>query len=212
VLLPMSGGGLRAQQPATSYTLDPAHSAIYVVTHRTGLFSFLGHEHAILATQWSGHVCWSRAEPTLDQAEVTVMTQSLAIDSDSARAVAHLGKGPSPAQVRDIQKKFLDGNHLDAANHPLITLTIPRVTGVSDRQIGVSGELSIHGRSRVVEFPVAYTAAHDTLRFRGTVSVPQSAFGIKPESIAGVVKVADVVDIYFDLLGVATTGACSATK
>jgi hypothetical protein len=40
------------------------------------------------------------------------------------------------------------------------------------------------------------------------VSVKQTAFGIKPESMAGVVKVSDSVDLHIRLTGAAGSEAC----
>ena len=50
--------------------------------------------------------------------------------------------------------------------------------------------------------------AADNLNVRGTLTVRQSDFGTKPESIAGVVKVSDPVDIRFKLVALPTEDSC----
>lgn len=199
---------LRAQV-AMSYTIDSTGSAIYVVTHRAGLFSFLGHDHAILATQWSGTLCWSPDAPGQGHGTVEVATGALVIDTDTARALAGLGGGPSPGQVRELQTKLLDPDHLDAANYPFITLSVRGMTEAVDDRLVARGQLRIRDRARDVEFPIDVAAASDSVRFRGVLRVPQTAFGIRPESVAAVIRVADTVDIHFDLLGVTTRVPCS---
>lgn len=197
-------------QSATSYHIDRAQSHIYVVTHRSGVFSFLGHEHALLATQWSGSVCWAPAAPANGHGTIEVATGALVIDSDSARAIARLGGGPSPGQVRTIQAKALDREHLDAADYPTITLRIERISEAARDRLQAHGQLAIRDRVRDVEFPITVAAlAADSVRFRGTLNVRQTSFGIKPETVAAVVRVADVVDIHFDLLATATGAPCA---
>ena len=195
-------------QVAISYTIVPVESAIYVVTHRAGLLSFLGHDHAILATEWSGTLCWTADAPRQGHATVEVAVGALVIDTDTARARAGLRGGPSPGQVRELQTRLLDPDHLDAANHPFITLSVGGVTEAIDNRLVAQGQLRIRGRARDVEFPLQVTTASDSVRFRGVLRVPQSGFGIRPESVAAVVRVADTVDIHFDLLGVSMGVPC----
>jgi polyisoprenoid-binding protein YceI len=196
-------------QVAVSYTIDATGTAIYVVTHRAGLFSFLGHDHAILATQWSGTLCWSPDVPGQGHGTVEVATSALVIDTDTARALAGLGGGPSPGQVRELQTKLLDPDHLDSANYPFITLSVRGMTEAVDNRLVARGQLRIRDRVRDVEFPLDVAAASDSVRFRGVLHVPQTGFGIRPESVAAVIRVADTVDIHFDLLGVSTGVPCS---
>jgi polyisoprenoid-binding protein YceI len=198
-----------AQEVAVSYRIEPARSAIYVVTHRTGLLSFLGHDHAILATEWSGALCWAPDVPRQGHGTVEVAAGALVIDTDTARAVAGLRGDPSPGQMRELQEKLLDPDHLDAARYPVLTLSVDRLAESIDDGLVAHGRLRIRDRVRDVEFPLQVAAAPDSVRFSGVLRVPQTSFGIRPESVAAVVKVADVVDIHFDLLGVSTRVPCS---
>ena len=45
-------------------------------------------------------------------------------------------------------------------------------------------------------------------RLSGVLQVARTSFGLRPETIAAVVKVADMVDIHFDLLAVPTGTPC----
>ena len=201
-------GRALAQDDARSYTIETSQSAVYVITHRSGLLSFLGHDHALLATSWSGSFCWSPLTPARNHGHVEIAAAGLLIDTDSARSLAGLGSGPSPRQVQELQVKVLDSKHLDAAQFPSLALTINRAAEPAGGRTVAHGRLTIRDRVRDVEFPMAVSTSPDSVRFSGVLHVRQSAFGIRPESIAAVVKVADQVDIHFNVLGIPTGDAC----
>jgi polyisoprenoid-binding protein YceI len=197
------------QQGAVSYRIEPIESAIYVVTHRAGLLSFLGHDHAILAREWSGALCWNQDSSGTGHGTIEVAAGSLVIDTDTARAVAGLGGGPSSSQVRELQIKLLDADHLDAERYPTLALNVNRLTGSTDSGMMAEGQLRIRDSVRDVEFPLEVVRSPESVRFTGILRVAQTSFGIRPESVAAVIKVADVVDIHFDLLVVPTGVPCS---
>jgi polyisoprenoid-binding protein YceI len=200
-----------AAQPADPalYRLDPPSSLLWVVTHRRGLLSFLGHDHAITAGDWHGAVCWSAGDPGAATGSVRVGTASLRIDSDSARALAGLGRGPSPDQLRSIQEKFLGPEFLDAEAHPELTLVLDRVVAADTASLDVEGSVTIRGITRPVRFIVAVGPADaNALRLAGGFQVRQTDHGMRPESVAGVVRVADAVDIRFDVLARPTGSPC----
>jgi polyisoprenoid-binding protein YceI len=181
-----------------------------VVTHRSGLLSFLGHEHAVLVPDWSGELCWSEDPPARGRGALRADARTLVIDSDSARSLAGLGGGPSAGQLRTIRRKLVDADHLAIEQYPSILLdSMVVVQGEADGWVA-AGLLTIRGVARPVRVP--FTVARPdggSLRLSGTLPVLQSAFGIRPESIAGVVRVSDRVDIHFDLVAVPSNRACA---
>jgi len=200
---------LSAQQGPQPYGLDAGASHVYVVTHRTGLLSFLGHEHAILVSDWTGGVCWSPDTPIGGRGWIRADARTLTIDSDSGRALAGLGSGPSPGQVRSIQRKMLDADHLDVVGYPEISLDSLAVVRSEGDRLEARGVLQLHGVSRPVEVSLrAAPAEAAAFRLTGVLTISQRAFGIEPESIAGVVKASDKVDIHFDLLATRAAGEC----
>jgi polyisoprenoid-binding protein YceI len=69
--------------------------------------------------------------------------------------------------------------------------------------------LTIRNQERAVELPaIVQQRGRDEFWLAGMLRVRQSDFGIRPESIGGVVKVADVVDIHVGLLVIVTSGQC----
>jgi polyisoprenoid-binding protein YceI len=199
-----------AAQSARQYDFVPAESRIYVVTHRSGLLSFLGHEHAVLVQDWSGELCWTEDSPARGRGALRADARTLVIDSDSARAIAGLGGGPSAGQLRTIRRKLIDADHLATEQYPSIALdSVIVVTTGSDRWVA-EGLLTIRGVTRPVRVPFTVGQSDGAaLRLSGTLPVLQSAFGIRPESIAGVVRVSDRVDIHFELVAVSSNRACT---
>lgn len=194
---------------ARAYEVERDASHLLVVTRRTGLLSFLGHDHAILARNWDATLCLTDPPGPGSSGALTIPTARLAMDSDSARALARLGKGPSAADERHIRHTMLDAHHLDAAGHPEIRL---RTTAVRERrpdELEVQARLTIRGVSRDVRFPVAVRElGAGRVRLSGILVIRQTDFGIHPESVAGVVKVADRVDLRFLIVALPSGRAC----
>jgi polyisoprenoid-binding protein YceI len=196
-----------AQLPTTRHDIDRNHSAVYVVTSRSGLLSFLGHDHAILAREWQGSLCIGVADTLQGRGSITVQAASLEIDSDSARKLAGLGRGPSADQRRSLQETLLDERHLAAAMFPVLMIHVDEIVTVGGSRTA-QGRITIRGRTHDVEFPIEAEMEGDAFRITGVLHVTQSEFGIRPESIAGLVKVADVVAIHFDILALNTHARC----
>lgn len=209
LLILISSTPARAQDALPEWRIDPQTSQIYVVTHRAGLLSFLGHEHAILAPAWSATFCWDGDSPANAYASLTIDTPRLVIDSDRARDLAELGHGPSAEQRETLQHKMLDDQHLAAATYPEIQFTSRSMEMEDARTLLVHGRLTIRDVTNDVKVPLTIERDKaDPLRISGTLSVKQSAFGIEPESVAGVVKVKDAVDIHVLLDATATDRSC----
>lgn len=208
ILLAASPAALGAA-PAR-FELDPTQSHLFVVTHRAGALAFLGHEHAILATEWSADLCFDPAAPASAplRAEVTVPTKALRIDTPEARALAGLRKGPSAKDVQQLQRKVLAPENLAADAHPAVRFEAASITGGNDGKTEVQGAFTLRGVTDNVRFPVTIERQGEAVRLSGQFRLKQSTFGIKPESVAGVVNVADPVDVRFEILARPTGEAC----
>lgn len=198
-----------AQRTGSELQVEAGASRIYVVTHRTGLLSFLGHEHAILAGKWNARICWDPPAHTGSFARFDVDARALDIDADSARALAGLGKGPSPSQRAQIQRKLHGDQGLATQQFPELRFESHAVGATANNTLVVHGRLTIREVTRDVELPV--TVQQDDagiLTLVGKLTVQQRSFGIRPESIAGVVKVADPVDLHVRLVGTPLRTGC----
>ena len=118
----------------------------------------------------------------------------------SRRVEARLsGRSPNEEEIGEIQVNMLDADHLDAASHATIRFATTAVTSPKDNTLVLEGLLTIHGVTQEVSVPVKYKRLGKFLHFAGEVKVGQRDFGIDPESIGGVVKVANEVRILIDI-------------
>lgn len=208
IFLPRSAGGQEAPE-LERYEVVADGSRVYAVTHKAGLFSFLGHEHAVVPEDWNARLCLAEPIPEGAHGSVVIRTESLVIDSDSARSLAGLGGGPGDEDRLELQRKMLDAEHLDAARHPEIRLDL-RATGPSaEGRVTARGRLALHGVEREAELPLTVVREEGRLRLDGHLRIRQTDFGMEPESTAGVVKVADEVDLYFEMTVRPTGEACA---
>jgi YceI-like domain len=197
---------------ARAYAVDRDLSRLYVVVHRAGLLSFLGHEHAIVPRDWSADLCLSDPIEPGAHAALAIRTASLVIDVDSARALAGMGSGPGEDDRQDIQRKMLSASNLAAEEYPEIRVDLrARETPDQDR-ISVVGQMSLRGVTRDVDFLTDVERREpNELVLTGMLRIRMRDFGIEPESRAGLVKVSNDVDLHFVLAATPTARACPPT-
>lgn len=171
----------QARPSPSSTSIDTEHSTMTVHVYRSGLFSFAGDNHEIQAPIASG---------SLNEAERTV---ELRVD---VRQMRVLDPNLSADKRSQVQGKMLSPDVLDPERYPEITF---RSTGVDEKNsnLSVRGNLTLHGETRPINVSVTRTQS----RYRGSATVKQTDFGIKPISVAGgTIKVKDEVRIDFDIV------------
>ena len=190
--------GVPEASSTDAFRIDREETWVVAVTDTGGLFGFLGHRHAIEVTGWSARMEWQPERPAASRAMFSVPARDLRIDTARARELAGLEDGPDEETVAELQDKMLGPENLAAAEHPELRLELTEVSGDPEERLRVAGELTIRGLTEPVELPVRVERRDDGgWVFTGAFTVNQSAFGIEPESVAGVVNVADPVEIRF---------------
>lgn len=197
-----------------SYVVDHDASTLYVVVHRAGLLSFLGHEHAVVPGEWSAELCLGDPMPAEAHATLAVKTASLVIDSDSARALAGLGDGPSAEDREDIQQRMLGPTNLDADDFPEIRLELHGTedadADAAEQRVTVAGTITLRGTSRDVELPVDVRHTEEGgVVLSGVLRIHLRDFGIEPESRVGLVKVSNDVDLHVEIAASPTGQSCA---
>jgi polyisoprenoid-binding protein YceI len=169
------------------YRLTPESGRLLVKTGRTGMGKRAGHDLVIEATRW-------QADVTVDAATPENSTASVEVDVDSLEVREGLG-GVKPLTEKDradITNTLRD--ILDGATHPTIRFHSTRVAG-SVESLTVEGNLVIRGETQ----PVTVSAEVTGDRVRGSTTVTQTRWGIKPYSaFLGALKLADEVGVEFD--------------
>lgn len=194
--------------------IDRTRSHLALRTYRGGLLSFLGHDHGVLATAWRAELCLDPETLPASTVTITLPVDSLVIDTPEARQLAGLDRhgGPGPADREKLQQKMLSAEVLDPVSHPEITFRSSAVeAGGAGNAVEVTGELAIHGITRTVMVPVAVDTLDDgALRLSGQLEIRHSWFGLKAESVAGVVNVKDEMELRFELVGRPSDQVCGA--
>jgi polyisoprenoid-binding protein YceI len=186
-----------AAAPATSwaaqksYAVVPAERSVVIDVGKSGLFSFAGHTHEVVAPGFSGEV-------VADDEDLSRSRVTLVFD---ARALKVTGRGESAEDVPKVQEAMLGPKVLDAARFPEIRFVSKAVSG---RALGpgsftldVAGELTLKGVTRPVALPLKVEVKGETLLAEGTTTLRQKDFGIQPVSVAGVVNVKNELKLTF---------------
>lgn len=178
------------QADSTIYQLTPA-SRFEVETGKTGLFSFVTHEHLIRARSPTGRVVIHGPPSGRIDVAVKVLVDSLEVLTP-----------PDTAEIRQVTQAMRD-EVLLVERYPEITFV---ATGVSSTDAGfkVHGRLTLVGATRDISVDLTGMVGPDTLRMAGQFSIKQTDFGIKPYrgGPLGIAKVADRLE--FRLTVVAT--------
>lgn len=169
-----------APEPAqpVQYTLgNGSYAAVLVKYDRNATIK--GHDHVLVAQTVKGSVTWTPGEPSACQVSVTIPASSLTVDPPGSRARSGLEGETSDGDKRKIRENALGKSQLEADKYPDLTFRSTSCTADGDR-VKVTGDLTLHGRSKRVTTRMRITADPDSFRARGSVSATHSDFGMKP--------------------------------
>lgn len=178
-----------AQQDSVIYAIGPG-SRFEVTAHKSGVFSFAGHEHLIRARSFSGRIVYFPAAPERSRLEIVVPSDSLEVLTP-----------PDTEEIRKVTASMRT-DVLDVAHYPEIRFESTALTHSGDG-FHVTGTLTMVGKSQEVMVDVTTTVGPDTLHAAGGFEVKQTAFGIRPYrgGPGGLVRVADKVTFHFEAIG-----------
>lgn len=187
---------LVSAQAAPHYSVDYGASSLAAVAGKSGMLSFAGHDHAVLATKWSATLDLHPSDLAHSMLAITIPVNALVVDSPEARQKAGLGAGPKPDDMRTIQQTMLGPEVLDAARFSEIRVTSTGIALEGAGRLRFSGDVALHGKAQHISVPVRYTTSAQRMTFDGEFTIRQSDFGIKPITVAGgTIKVKNEVTI-----------------
>ena len=167
---------------AQAADVDAGRSSITVKVDKTGLFSAFAHNHTIQAPIASGKLDTEKRTATL---------------TFNAKEMKVLDEGVKDSERADIDQTMKSDKVLDVQRFPEIRFVSTTITAQDGGRFQVRGDLTLHGTTRPVEFPLSF--AKD--RYSGSVKIKQTDFGITPVTIAGgTVKVKDVIELVFEIV------------
>jgi polyisoprenoid-binding protein YceI len=179
---------------AQTYRVDPANSRATIHVGKAGAFSFIaGHSHEVSGPVESGSVDVDLDAPQNSRVSLVIATRELKVSS----AGEPEGDAPKVQEAMDSDKV------LDVGRHPRITYDSTTVTVKSRRDnvldLLVTGRLTIRDATQTVTTPVRVQLDESALTATGRFEIKQTAFGIKPVSVGGVVAVKDALEINFSV-------------
>jgi hypothetical protein len=172
------------------FRLGPDSGRVVIKTSRAGLAAKAGHDLTIEFTRWSAQV----QLPAEDAGGVTAaqITADLDLGSLEVREGTGGAKPLNDGDRRDI-KKTMSGILGDGT----ASFTSSSLTRFGASGGAVEGSLTFNGQTQPVRLQVNSPGEG---RYRGSVTVPQSAFGIKPYSgFFGALKLKDEVVVEFEV-------------
>jgi polyisoprenoid-binding protein YceI len=179
VILPAA---LWAAAAATPGEIDTQRSVMTVRVFKSGMFSAFGHDHEISALIRDGK--FSEGDRSVD----------LTVD---ARQMRVMDKDVSDKDRAEIQESMLGPKVLDTGQFPEIRFHSTAVQPAGDGRWTVSGDLTVHGKTRPVKLEVKVQNGH----YQGSAQLKQRDFGIEPISVGGgAVKVKDELRVEFDIV------------
>jgi polyisoprenoid-binding protein YceI len=173
-----------------SFRLGPDTGRVVIKTSRAGLAAKAGHDLTIEFTRWSAQV----EVPDEDAGGVTAAKVTADLDLGSLEVREGTGgvKPLNDGDRRDI-KKTMSGILGDGS----ASFTSSRAVRFGASGGAVEGSLTFNGQTQPVRLQVNSPGEG---RYRGSVTVPQSAFGIKPYSgFFGALKLKDEVVVEFEV-------------
>ena len=185
----------RAPAALETFNIEPSMSHAAVRVGKAGLFSFAaGHLHEISVPIDAGSVDLDPGDLARSRIRLTIKASALAV----------VPKGEPPNDVPKVQEAMQSEKVLDAARHPTIAFESTAVSVTSRAgstvDLVVAGRLTIRSATQPVTVPVHVDLAADALTATGNFAVKQTAFGITPISVGGVVVVKDALDISFTIV------------
>jgi polyisoprenoid-binding protein YceI len=186
----------------TSYTFDAAGSTLEVHVYKGGLLKAAGHEHLVVARNFSGTVHFNPNDVPNASVVLYVLTKSLTVSDP----------GESVKDREQVQATLQGESVLDVAHYPDIVFRSKG--GMQFRRQGngwrvvLPGLLRLHNVEKQISLPLTLSVVNGELLADGDVYLLQSDYGIHPIRIAGgLVKVRDRLRIHFKIRATPTTGS-----
>jgi polyisoprenoid-binding protein YceI len=186
------------QAAAAEWKIDPLASRLVVHVSPAGLLASALHPHRFQPESWSGEIRWDPEHPEAASVEVRIAADSLRDHQEKLSA----------SDIAKVEAQTRGPRILDAEKFPSIRfqghgLSSPTMSGGGEVRATLSGDLTLHGRTRPVQFPIQGRVSADRMEATATVKLRQTDFGIRPYSTAlGSIAVRDEVTIEISLVAV----------
>jgi YceI-like domain len=173
-----------------NFRLGPGAGRVVIKTGRAGLAARAGHDLTIEVTRWSA----TGSVPAEEDGGLTAATVTAELDLGSLEVREGTG-GAKPLSDRDRRdiKKQMSGILGDGT----ATFESSRIIASGASGGAIEGTVTLNGKTQPARLQVTTPGSG---RYRGTATVVQSAFGIKPYvGFFGALKLRDEVGVEFEV-------------
>jgi polyisoprenoid-binding protein YceI len=178
---------------AERYAIDPDMSRFTVRAFASGMLAAMGHSPTLAIRDFTGKAEFAPGSLDAAALHIKIKAGSLNVTNN----VSDKDRGEI--------ERTMNQEVLETARYPEISFESSKVSAskVGDGQylVNLVGDLSLHGVTKSEPVSAQVAIMGDTLRAHGEFSVLQTAYGIKPVSIAGgSLKLKDELKCSFDIL------------
>jgi polyisoprenoid-binding protein YceI len=175
------------------YSIDSGISRFTIRAFASGMFSAFGHNPTLAIRDFDGEASFSAEAPDEARLVLKIKAASLAVTDNM-----------SDKDRRELERT-MNQDVLESARYPEIIFESSKVSAsrAGDGQFFVNlvGTLTLHGVSNNQAVAAQISITGDLLRAHGEFTMLQSAYGIKPVSVAGgALKVKDELKCTFDIV------------
>ncbi len=183
-----SAGTSSAQTPG-SYRVEPESSRIEIHLFRAGLAGSLGDNHRIVLGRFSGAVKDSSAKGW--EARVVGECESLEVKDENL----------SEASRREVQQTMLGPAQVNAKVYPTIEVQSRSfLPGPTQKSWRLLADVTLHGVTRQVEFPLIWSEEGEFLRVSGKKELLLRDFDIVPiRKFLGTIRVRNEFELVYDI-------------
>jgi hypothetical protein len=173
---------LVGRSSAEDRPIDVQRSSVIIRVFKSGLLRAFADDHVIQAPVMEGSI------------DETIPHMQMVFDARNLRV---LDPGLSAKDRQAVQTRMLGPEVLDVGRFQWISYHSITIQQLDAGGWQVNGELELHGKIR----PVPVKVVRENGRYKGSVRIRQSDFGIAPISIiGGTVKVKDEIVVEFDIV------------
>lgn len=190
---PSANAAASAETAAALYVIDGRASRFTVSAFATGLLSAMGHSPTLRIADFGGEVKFDPDRGESESFRLVIKASSLSVQDDI-----------SDKDRREIER-LINQEILETARYAQIIYeaTSVTVTKLSDSLFSASlnGSLILHGVTRSQPIAARVALMGTMLRASGDFTVSQSAYAIKPVSVAGgALRVKDELRCSFEIV------------
>jgi polyisoprenoid-binding protein YceI len=175
------------------FKIDSSQSRIAAILSQEGLMARRYRHHRVEVKSFTGRIEVSSEDIAENAAQVEIEAES--------KSLTNVDKEMSEFERSEFHG-ILNGTVLESAKFPSIRFVSLSVSGVkrsgANRSFTLNGDLTLHGVTKRISFPVSVAMTGETLRATGEASLKQTDFGMTPYSGGlGLIKIGDDVKVDF---------------